>query len=119
MAGLMKQSFRGADQLFRFGGEEFVIVLDHASTAGAEIAFDRLRATIEAHTFPQVGRVTISLGYTQLDPQDAATTGVERADAALYYAKHHGRNQIRHYEALIAAGELTAKQENQADVELF
>jgi diguanylate cyclase (GGDEF)-like protein len=119
MAGLMKQSFRGADQLFRFGGEEFVIVLDHASTAGAEIAFDRLRAKIEAHTFPQVGRVTISLGYTQIDPQDAATTCVERADAALYYAKHHGRNLVRHYEALIAAGELTAKKETQADVELF
>jgi Diguanylate cyclase, GGDEF domain len=60
---LMKKSFRGTDQLFRFGGEEFVIVLDHATTEGVEVAFDRLRETIAAFEFPQVGRVTISLGY--------------------------------------------------------
>lgn len=115
---LMKQSFRGADQLFRFGGEEFVIVLDHASTAGAEIAFERLRAAIEAHPFPQVGRVTISLGYTQIDPQDGPSSCVDRADAALYYAKHHGRNNVRNHETLIASGELTAKSQG-ADAELF
>ncbi len=119
IARLMKQSFRGADQLFRFGGEEFVIVLDRANAAGAEVAFNRLRTTIETHTFPQVGRVTISLGYTQIDPQDAPSICVERADAALYYAKHHGRNRVCHYEGLIAVGELTPKQSASEDVELF
>ncbi|HEU0203014.1 MAG TPA: GGDEF domain-containing protein, partial [Burkholderiaceae bacterium] len=63
VARLMKQNFRGADQLFRFGGEEFVIVLDRATEVGAEIAFSRLCATVENYKFPQVGRVTISLGY--------------------------------------------------------
>ena len=119
VAGLMKRSYRGADQLFRFGGEEFVIVLDRASAAGAEIAFNRLRTMIETYAFPQVGRVTISLGYTQIDPQDAPSPCVERADAALYYAKHHGRNRVCQYEALIAAGELVQVQAAQADVELF
>jgi diguanylate cyclase (GGDEF)-like protein len=115
---LMKRNFRGADQLFRFGGEEFLIVLDRATQAGAHIAFERLRASVEAYAFPQVGRVTISLGYTQIDPQDVPTTCVERADAALYYAKNHGRNNVRYYEGLIEAGELTAKADSQ-DVELF
>src|SRR5882724_2385274 len=106
---LMKRSFRGADQQFRFGGEEFVVVLDHATTEGVEVAFDRLRETIAAFEFPQVGRVTISLGYSQIYPTDSPSTCVERADAALYYAKHHGRNNIRSYEMLVAAGELSAK----------
>jgi diguanylate cyclase (GGDEF)-like protein len=118
MANLMKQCFRGADQLFRFGGEEFVIVLDRATDAGAHIAFDRLRATVEAYDFPQVGRVTISLGYSRINPADGPNACVERADAALYYAKHNGRNNIRDYEALIAAGDLVARTEG-ADVELF
>jgi diguanylate cyclase (GGDEF)-like protein len=115
---LMKTCFRGTDQLFRFGGEEFVIVLDHATTDGVEIAFDRLREDIAEFEFPQVGRVTISLGYSQIYPTDSPTTCVERADAALYYAKHHGRNNIRSYEALVAAGELFAKDAGE-NIELF
>lgn len=118
VAQLMKKSFRGGDLLFRFGGEEFVIILERASSAGAEIAFERLRAEIEAFKFPQVGSVTISLGYTRIDVQDASATCVERADAALYYGKHHGRNQVRSYEALIAGGGLKAKPAGD-DIELF
>lgn len=115
---LMKTCFRGTDQLFRFGGEEFVIVLDHATTDGVEIAFDRLRQAIATFEFPQVGRVTISLGYSQIYPTDSPSSCVERADAALYYAKHHGRNNIRSYETLVAAGELSAK-DGGGNVELF
>jgi len=115
---LMRESFRGADHLFRFGGEEFIIVLDRASEVGAEVAFNRLRATVEGFRFPQVGRVTISLGYTKIETHDAPATCVERADAALYYAKHNGRNRVCKYEALIAQGELEPKQKND-DIELF
>ena len=115
---LMHRCFRGADHLFRFGGEEFLVVLDNATEAGAQIAFERLRSAVEAFSFPQVGRVTISLGYSRILPPDAPTTCVERADAALYYAKNHGRNNIRNYEALVAIGELSAKQRC-AEAELF
>jgi diguanylate cyclase (GGDEF)-like protein len=118
VAQIMQRSFRGADQLFRFGGEEFVVVLDHATTSGAEIALNRLRSAIEEFAFPQVGKVTISLGYSEIFPNDDPTTCVERADAALYYAKHHGRNNIRNYQVLVAAGELVAKGEGE-DAELF
>jgi diguanylate cyclase (GGDEF)-like protein len=115
---LMKRSFRGADQLFRFGGEEFVVLLDRASEPGAQIVLERLRATIGEYEFPQVGHVTISVGYTRIDPRDVSTTCVERADAALYYAKSHGRNNVQNCEALIAAGAIAAKR-NDGDVELF
>jgi len=116
---LMKQAFRGADQLFRFGGEEFIVVLDRATTPGAHVAFNRARSMVEEWRFPQVGRVTISLGYTRIDSQDAAGTCIERADAALYYAKNHGRNNVQSYEMLVAAGELKVKESNVTDVELF
>jgi diguanylate cyclase (GGDEF)-like protein len=115
---LMKRNFRGADQLFRFGGEEFVVVLEHASESGAQIALERLRSAVEAYDFPQVGRVTISVGYTQITSGDVATTCVERADAALYYVKNHGRNNLQSYEALIAAGEISAKKDD-SEIELF
>jgi diguanylate cyclase (GGDEF)-like protein len=115
---LMKRCFRGADQLFRFGGEEFVVLLDRANPAGAQIVLERLRATIEEYPFPQVGHVTISVGYTQIDRQDVATTCVERADAALYYAKSHGRNNVRNCEALVARGDIAIKP-NRGDIELF
>ncbi len=115
---LMKRSFRGADQLFRFGGEEFVVVLECASEAGAQIALERLRARIEAYTFPQVKRVTITVGYTRIAPQDVPALCVERADAALYYGKSHGRNGVCNFEALTTAGKLVEKLQN-GEIELF
>jgi len=57
------------------------------------------RAAIGDYEFPQVGQVTISVGYTQIDPRDISTTCVERADAALYYAKTHGRNSVQNCES--------------------
>jgi predicted signal transduction protein with EAL and GGDEF domain len=51
-------------------------------------------------------------------PADSPAAAIERADAALYYAKRNGRNQSRHHEQLIADGELAAKAMNE-EVELF
>jgi diguanylate cyclase (GGDEF)-like protein len=115
---LMRRSLRGADHLFRFGGEEFVVVLDKASETGVNIVFERLRAAIEQYKFPQVGRVTISVGFTRINPHDISTTCVERADAALYYAKSHGRNNVRSWEALRADGQVTPRA-GVSDIELF
>jgi diguanylate cyclase (GGDEF)-like protein len=119
---IMTRTLRGADQLFRFGGEEFVIVLDEVAPAGAQIAFERVRAAVDAHRFPQLFHVTVSLGYTQILSKDVPATCIERADAALYYAKRSGRNNVRDYEGLVAAGDLTAKTQSGnkgSDVELF
>jgi hypothetical protein len=57
------------------------------------------------------------VGYTRIDSRDVSTTCVERADAALYYAKSHGRNNVQNCEALTAAGAIAAKL-NDGDVEL-
>lgn len=115
---LMRESFRGADRLFRFGGEEFVIVLERASEEGAAIAFNRLRAAVANYAFPQVGRVTVSLGYARVLPTDAPASAIGRADAALYYAKQNGRDQVQGYDALLAAGRVQRKADR-SEVELF
>lgn len=83
-----------------------------------KVAFERLRRMVEEFRFPQIGQVTISLGYTRVGTTDAAGSCIERADSALYYAKHHGRNNVRSYELLVEAGELRAGY-SAADIELF
>ena len=119
VARLMRQAFRGADQLYRFGGEEFVVVLENVQQDSAEAALERFRRRVAEHPFPQVGQVTISIGYTQIGMADPVVTCFDRADAALYYAKEHGRNQLGCYETLIAGGQLEKREESVANVELF
>jgi diguanylate cyclase (GGDEF)-like protein len=116
---LMRRSLRGADQLFRFGGEEFVVVLDHESESGVEIVFERLRATVEQHLFPQVGRVTISIGYTCITTSDVGANAFGRADEALYLAKQQGRNRLLSYESLAAQSAVGGKTQEAAEIELF
>jgi len=115
---LMTQTFRDRDQLFRFGGEEFVGVFECASSADIQSILDRFRQKVGNFEFPQVGKVTVSAGYTEISAYDASSQLIDRADVALYYAKNNGRNRVCHYEQLIAVGAL---QENkkEGDIELF
>lgn len=104
---LMKQNFRSTDLLFRFGGEEFIVIIRVRSQQDAETIFQRFRKSIEQYQFPQIPRVTVSMGATQITEQFAiASAIVGRADMALYYAKDNGRNQLFFYEDLLANGEL-------------
>jgi diguanylate cyclase (GGDEF)-like protein len=118
VAGLMRQTFRLDDQLYRFGGEEFVVLLRADDTSGAEVVFERFRINVERHNFPQVGRITVSIGYTQLRDYDTPTSAFERADKAVYVAKSSGRNQVLCYEKLQQFGEVQ-ESEMSNDVELF
>jgi diguanylate cyclase (GGDEF)-like protein len=118
LSRLMRSSFRFQDPLYRFGGEEFVVLMRCAAGADATVAFERLRANVAAHSFPQVGRITISAGFTQLRPNDTPATAFDRADKAVYYAKQNGRNQVRHHAELVAQG-LLADESRSSDIELF
>jgi diguanylate cyclase (GGDEF)-like protein len=101
---LMRKTFRGGDRLFRFGGEEFVVILNAETEDLAATGFNRFRASVEGNEFPQVGQVTCSVGFTAVRNGDVPTDVVGRADEALYYAKEHGRNQVCCYEQLLAEG---------------
>ncbi len=118
IANLMRSSFRPIDKLFRFGGEEFVILLRSTSQADAQMIFDRFRSNVEQYPFPQVGQVTVSLGYAHIDPFEPAVGIMGRADQALYFAKSNGRNRTCHYENLVKLGDLKVEISND-DVEFF
>lgn len=119
LARIMRESFRHQDRLFRFGGEEFVITLRAGSESEVHTALERFRSAVERHSFPQVGQVTVSAGYTCINGADSIPAIVGRADEALYVAKENGRNQIANYEAALADGRLTAPSQPSSDIELF
>ncbi len=111
----MQQHFRYTDFLFRFGGEEFIVLLTNTNAQGARQAFERFRSVISNFDFPSVGRVTVSIGYTRIEPGNLPTTLVDWSDRALYHAKEHGRDQVVAYDDIRQAGDIGAG----SDVELF
>lgn len=119
LARLMMRGFRMEDRLFRFGGEEFVIVLSPCAASGAAAVLERFRNAIATYAFPQVGRVTASIGYTRIRAQDVASVTVGRADEALYHAKRSGRDRVCNYELLAAAGSILPARGIEGGVELF
>lgn len=115
---LMRSTFRSHDRLYRFGGEEFMVLMRGGSEVDTAHAFDRLRRNTESYAFPQVGQITISIGFTEVVAGDSPSAAFERADKALYYAKGHGRNQVQSHSRLVASGALVADDKH-GDVELF
>ncbi len=107
LAETMRSSFRFDDQLFRFGGEEFIILLQPTTEESALLALERFRKQVETQNFPQVGHITISIGFGALRPSDSPSRAIDRADEALYYAKRHGRNRVDGYEQLVSCGQLS------------
>ena len=80
--------------------------------------FDRFRGETARQDFPQVGTVTVSIGYTRIAPGDPPAAILGRADEALYFAKDQGRNQVHGYELLVAAGRIQPRRFN-TEAELF
>lgn len=106
IANLMLSSFRTVDRIFRFGGEEFVVLLRSTTLEEAHMVAERFRVAVETHTFPQVGSVTVSIGFAGIHASDSPVDILGHADQALYYAKNNGRNLVVHYEALLESGVL-------------
>ena len=99
MSRATENLLRGTDILGRWGGEEFVILMPETPLAGAAILAERLRevlARLAVGTTTGTLHFTISAGVAACGGTDAGITDVlQRADTALYAAKHHGRNRIQ------------------------
>jgi len=116
---LMEKSLRDNDLLFRFGGEEFVGIFQCPSDDIMASVLNRFRQVVENHLFPQVGQVTVSCGYTRIEPEDLSSNIMDRADTALYYAKKNGRNRACQHERLVALGLLAEADTSGGEIELF
>lgn len=102
VAQAIVQNCRNGDAAYRFGGEEFLLILPEQTEDTAAIAAERLRKAVEALGLPHQakmppGVVTISAGVAALEPSDyrASHLWLKRADDALYQAKRDGRNCVR------------------------
>ena len=99
VAAALKRAVRNADSVYRYGGEEFLVLLPEVGVEGAAIAGEHMRTAIEKlkieHEFAAGGVLTASFGVAEEDlaaPDCKAV--IDRADAALYQAKDNGRNQV-------------------------
>jgi diguanylate cyclase (GGDEF)-like protein len=119
LSALMRKAFRSEDKLFRFGGEEFVVLLAPTTFSAAQAVFERFRATVSAFAFPEVGHITVSAGFVRIDCDDTPSVVIGNADRALYYAKRHGRDQVRSFEQLVSEGELPFECPSLAKTKLF
>ena len=96
VAARMRGGFRDGDLIARYGGEEFVIVLDEATPRQATEICERVRQRIAQSPVIVAGlriEVTVSFGIARVNADDDVDTVFERADRALYAAKHAGRNR--------------------------
>jgi diguanylate cyclase (GGDEF)-like protein len=101
VARSIESCIRDDDLAFRFGGEEFVVLLKAQDIEAAQMAFNRMRKTIASHTFAKIKTLTASIGITQITNQMGAIDVLGGADQALYYAKENGRNKVCTYEQLV------------------
>lgn len=102
VADLMKQAFRKTDLLFRYGGEELIMIMPETNIEGAIIPVQRLRRMVEEYDFDYnnvKAKVTVSIGLT-MNYQEFNTPAdmLKSADEALYKAKESGRNRVVLYE---------------------
>ena len=98
LANLLRQRLRRIDSLGRYGGEEFVAVLPDCTAEQARQIFDEIRQRFSAlrfHTGSRSFSVSLSAGISETDGHSKPSALLERADQALYVAKHEGRNQVQ------------------------
>ena len=118
-ARMMSCAFRYQDMTFRYGGEEFAVVLVGIGPEAAVPVLDIFRRKLAAHEFPQIGHKTVSIGVAGIAPGESVDTTINRADKAMYHAKNNGRNQVCCYETLVREGKLAPVAVVTGDIELF
>ena len=112
---LIKDCLRTNDSAYRYGGEEFTVILPETGAAKAKNVAQRIRASLEAETFiPKSGQnvtITISIGVTEYYAKEELSTFIQRADKAMYRSKQNGRNRVSF---LLAEPQLEAQSKAQS-----
>ena len=118
LAQKIKKCFREDDGLYRYGGEEFAVILRHLEQDAAERVLNRFVAQVRESVFPAIEHITISVGFCLLDCGDAPSQVITCADKALYYSKQNGRDRVSNYHQLRETGVIQEKTV-ETDIELF
>ncbi|MGI6731980.1 MAG: diguanylate cyclase [Anaerovoracaceae bacterium] len=93
-AAVVNQNLRKSDLLFRFGGEEFIVVMPKTDLEGATAVAEKLRSAVEKIRVSVVRRLTVSIGVSERIGDEPFTLWFGRADEALYRAKNNGKNKV-------------------------
>ena len=95
---LIKACLRKLDTAYRYGGEEFTVILPETGGEEAGLVAERIRKTVQSEKFkPEAGKelgITISIGAAQYSPEEQLSTFIQRADKAMYISKQKGRNRV-------------------------
>jgi len=95
---IIKDCLRANDSAYRYGGEEFTVILPETTGGEAKTVAQRIRASLEAEKYTpvagKVARITISIGVTQCYAKEELSTFIRRADKAMYLSKQNGRNRV-------------------------
>jgi diguanylate cyclase (GGDEF)-like protein len=98
VANILNESRRDADKLYRYGGEEFLLLMPLAREEGSLIATNRMLVNVSAsaipHAYSPLNIVTVSIGLAISDGVTSWKDVLENADSALYHAKETGRNRL-------------------------
>jgi diguanylate cyclase (GGDEF)-like protein len=95
IANLLLTSLRSSDISARWGGEEFIVLLTNTDMEIGFSTIDRLREAISNISHPFDGKVTVSIGVTEVNETDTLQSSVKRADDALYKSKENGKNRVK------------------------
>lgn len=93
-AARLRKGLRAQDQPFRYGGEEFIVLLHDAHATGAALLAERMRQHVALPADGDMPAICASFGVAAWQPDDTADTLLTRADQALYRAKAAGRNRV-------------------------
>ena len=95
---IIKSCLRTNDTAYRYGGEEFTVILPETGGEEAGTVAQRIRTALESERFSPINgkevKITISIGVTEYQPKEELSTFIQRADRAMYRSKQKGRNMV-------------------------
>ena len=115
VARIMSNTFRTYDRIYHFTADQFAVLMHCPDEALVLAAFERFRGNMEKFNFPQVGRATVSAGFTRVSADDSPDRALQRADGVVTHVQvHHDHNKVFGYSELVRKGVFDTSAEAQA-----
>lgn len=92
-AFILKNSVRATDRVYRWGGEEFIVITPETNNSQATLVAEKICQNFREAHFDDIGSITVSIGLASYDPDETIEDWIKRADLALYQAKQTGRDK--------------------------